>query len=65
MGWPPTAEERAAAKMRDAAFLVALRARVMRRRVERLLADDAKRTPQPSLRLAPETGAKFPCNSAN
>jgi hypothetical protein len=31
--WPPTSEERAAAKMRDAAFLLLLRAWLLRERL--------------------------------
>ena len=32
--WPPTDEERGAAKMRDGAFLLLLRARLLRKRAE-------------------------------
>ena len=47
VGWPPSDHERAAAKMRDAAFVVVLRAWLLRKRAERLLAsaEDAARQP--------------------
>ena len=34
--WPPTAEERAEAKMREATFLLVLRAWLLRKRTERM-----------------------------
>jgi len=37
--WPPTDDQRAAAKMRDAAFLLVLRAWLLRKRAERLTAE--------------------------
>jgi len=47
--WPPTDEQRAAAKMREAAFLLVLRAWLLRKRAERLMAEseDAPRRAQP------------------
>ena len=38
--WPPTRDERAAAKMRDAAFVLLLRAWLLQKRVERVQRDD-------------------------
>jgi len=35
-GWPPTDEEHAAAKMRDATFVLVLRTWLLQKRVERL-----------------------------
>jgi len=37
--WPPSAQERAAARMRDAAFVIVLRAWLLRKRAEELLAN--------------------------
>jgi len=51
--WPPTDRERAAARMRDAAFVVVLRAWLLRRRAERLVTEaesDPKRPLRPASR---------------
>jgi hypothetical protein len=50
-GWPPTDEQRAAAKMRDAAFVLVLRAWLLRKRAERVIAE-TKETPRETPRRA-------------
>jgi len=46
-GWPPTDDERAAAKMREAAFVLMLRAWLLRKRVEDLTAGERRPTRRP------------------
>ncbi len=48
--WPPSAQERAAARMRDAAFVILLRAWLLRKRAEQLVAD-VEDTPKKSARI--------------
>ena len=47
--WPPSAQERAAARMVDAAFVILLRAWLLRKRAEQLLAD-IEEAPKTSVR---------------